>query len=240
MEHPALWQASVMMPPSTGRRLGLMTCCIVALVAAVVPAAAQGGNRSGLTLGAGLYTSARSLGTRNGGTAQLSNAPAVTVGFDAWPRAASVGFRIVAMASVTEGYRVEPTARCQHDCTPRDLQAGRFWAATASLVRAFGGDGLGVELELGGGVRQYAFSDLTCVCVPIPPNWDPETVLVSTAFHRSHTAPLLRLGAAVRLPWRALPVRVTAADHVSRGPTGQVAHDLLFSANMLFPAVRRP
>ncbi len=209
------------------------------LLLIAVPLSAQSGNRSGLTLGAGLYTSVASLGTRNGGTAHLSNAPAIAVGFDAWPRASSFGLRVVAMANLTEGYRVEPTARCQHDCTPRDLEAGRFWAASASLVRAFGGDGPGLELELGGGVRQYAFAELTCVCVPIPPNWDPETVLVSTAFHRAHTAPLLRLGAAVRLPIRAVPVRVTVADHVSRGPNGQTAHDILLSANMLFPASRR-
>ena len=203
------------------------------------PLSAQRGNRSGLTLGAGLYTSVASLGTRNGGTAHLANAPAITVGFDAWPRASSFGLRVVTMANLTEGYRVEPTARCQHDCTPRDLEAGRFWAATASLVRAVGGEGLGVELELGGGVRQYSFADLTCVCTPIPPNWDPETVLVSTAFHRSHTAPLLRVGAAVRLPMRAVPVRVTVADHVSRSPNGEAAHDFLISATMLFPASRR-
>ncbi|MBP6444539.1 MAG: hypothetical protein KA267_10990 [Gemmatimonadales bacterium] len=204
------------------------------------PLAAQGGNRSGLTLGAGLYTSVRSLGTRNGGTAELSNAPAVTLGYDAWPREGAFGIRVVAMASVTEGYRAEPTARCAHDCAPTDVQGGHFLAATAGVVRSFGGEGLGLELEVGAGVRVYSFSSLTCVCEPIPPNLDPATVMVPLAFHRSHGAPLLRLGVAVRLPWRALPVRVTVAEHVSRGPTGQVAHDLLFSANMLFPAIRRP
>ena len=205
-----------------------MKLLAILVIVAAGEATAQRSSDFRLTIGVGVLFQANGLGIINAASASLRGAPTLSLGVDVRRANSALGFRASLVEALTEGYDYQPTGECRYLCTPGSIDKGRFWALTAGLTESAAIGTGSADVELGVGVRSYAFPDLVCACDP--PSYDPRYGAEPLYFFRNEVAFAVHIGTGATFTTRDFKIRFGVADYVSRSRNPGTRHDIVMSA----------